>query len=192
MSASVAVTTRREVILKTAVVHTVTYFMAGVAAYTLFDYPDLLANTALGTNFRPLSHPMVLAGPLLQPIRGAVFGWVFYLLRGPFFGRNGWLIMWATLFVFGVFGTFAAPAGSIEGAIYLTIPLWLHFATLPEITIQPLLLSFFVFQWVTHPEKKWLGRAFWVAFFAVASVSALAFVAGLRGAESALGLRSPP
>ena len=31
--------------------------------------------------------PVLMAGPLFQPIRGVLFGVVFYLLRREYFGR---------------------------------------------------------------------------------------------------------
>jgi hypothetical protein len=154
-----------DVIVKTAVVHTVTYVVVGVAAFSLFNYPELIRTTPFGANFRSLEDPVVMAGPLFQPIRGSLFGLIFYLLRVPFFSdRRGWLLMWATLVGIGIFGTFAAPTGSIEGVIYTVVPLSLHVAGLPETLLQSLLLSYVVFQWVAYPQKRWLGRLMWIAF----------------------------
>jgi hypothetical protein len=58
---------------------------------------------------------MVIVEPALQPLRGLLFGCVFYMLREPFFaGKNGWLAMWAVLVSVGILGTFGAPPGSLE------------------------------------------------------------------------------
>jgi hypothetical protein len=134
--------TAPEIIIKTALTHTVTYFIAGVTAYTLLDYPSLLAETALGLSFRSLRDPIVIAGPALQPIRGLLFGFVFYVLKEPFFGlKKGWLAMWLVLGSIGILGTFAAPPGSIEGVIYTELPISLHLTMLPEILAQSFLLS---------------------------------------------------
>jgi hypothetical protein len=44
---------------------------------------------------RQTDEPIVMAGPLFQPIRGLLFAVAFYPLRSVLFGRkNGWLAMW--------------------------------------------------------------------------------------------------
>jgi hypothetical protein len=173
--------TTREIVIKTVVTHTVTYFICGLAAYTLLDYPTLIRETDIGTSFRPLGDPMVAAGPALQPIRGLLFGVVFSILKAPFFGAHrGWLVMWASLVSIGILGTFAAPPGSIEGLIYTRLPLSLHLTMLPEIILQSLLLSWLLFLWVNHPERTWIGRTMGVAFLLVLMMSALGVVAAVR------------
>jgi hypothetical protein len=174
--------TAREVVVKTLVTHTVTYFVAGFTAFSLFDYPRLIAETQLGASMRPLNHPLVLTGPLLQPVRGVLFGFVFYMLRGPFFGsKQGWLTMWVVLVSVGILGTFGAPPGSLEGVIYTVLPLRLHLTLLPEILVQSLLLSWLLFQWVNHREKRWLNWTMGAAFVLVLILPALALVAIGRG-----------
>lgn len=172
----------RVIIIKTIVTHTVTYFVAGVAAFVLFDYPTLMAETTLGLSMRPLSDPMVMAGPLLQPVRGLLFGLVFYILRDPFLGREkGWLTMWIVLVSVGVLGTFGAPPASLEGVIYTVLPLSLHLKLLPEVLVQSLLLSWLLFKWVNQREKKWLDWAMAAAFALVVLLPALGLVASARG-----------
>ena len=172
----------RVIIIKTIVTHTVTYFVAGVAAFVLFDYPTLMAETMLGLSMRPLSDPMVMAGPLLQPVRGLLFGLVFYILRDPFLGREkGWLTMWIVLVSVGVLGTFGAPPASLEGVIYTVLPLSLHLKLLPEVLVQSLLLSWLLFKWVNQREKKWLDWAMAAAFALVVLLPALGLVATARG-----------
>ena len=174
--------TVRAIVVKTVVTHTVTYFCAGIAAYSLFDYPTLIAETELGLLMRPLRDPLIVAGPLLQPIRGALFGAVFYALRDAFFlRRHGWLLLWAVLVSIGILGTFGGPAGSIEGVIYTVLPLSLHMTLLPEILVQSLLLSWLLFHWVNHPEKKWLNWTMGTAFVLVLLLPALGLVAIARG-----------
>ncbi len=156
------------IVLKTLVTHTITYFIAGATAYTIFDYATLMSHPPLDSWIRPLNHPMVMAGPLLQPIRGALFGLLFYMLREPFFAaKNGWLKMWAVLAGVGIFGTFAGPPGSIEGLIYSPLPLSTHLTLLPEIIVQSFALALLVFLWVKHPEKKWLNWIMGVLFVLV-------------------------
>jgi len=146
------------VIIKTIVTHSVTYFIMGLIFLNLFDYGHLFSETALRNFMRPVSDPLVMAGGLFQPIRGVLFGIVFYLLRETFFGRkNGWLLMWIMLVFVGILSTFGPSPGSVEGMIYTIVPLDVHLTGLPEVLIQALTLSAILCYWVDHPEKKWLN-----------------------------------
>ncbi|MEW5974162.1 MAG: hypothetical protein AB1898_00005 [Acidobacteriota bacterium] len=171
----------RSILAKTVVTHTVTYFVVGVTAFFLFDYAALMAETELRGLMRPLHHPMVMAGPLWQPIRGSLFGLVFYLLREPFFARkNGWLSMWVVLASAGILGTFGPAPGSLEGLIYTIFPFSLHMTLLPEILAQSFLLSWLLFQWVNHPEKRWLNWTMGAAFVLALLFPILGLVASSR------------
>jgi hypothetical protein len=146
------------IILKTVVVHTVTYFIMGILASSLFDYASLFAETGYSGFMRQLDDPLVMAGPLFQPIRGVLFGVVFYLLQDVLLWRSrGWLIAWVTLVFVGIFSTFGPAPGSIEGFIYTTFPATRQLGGLAEVLVQSLLLSTVVFYWVNHPEKRWLS-----------------------------------
>jgi hypothetical protein len=80
--------------IRTIVVHTVTYFIAGLAASVLLGYANLFALPELSCYMRPVSDRWVMAGPLLQPIRGAIFGSVFYMLRERLFvPSRGWIAL---------------------------------------------------------------------------------------------------
>lgn len=145
------------ILTRAAVVHTVTYFFAGVLAFTLFDYRTALAEPPLDGFMRSPDDPMVMAGPLFQPVRGLLFGVVFYLLRDQYFGRQyGWLTMWVVIVLIGTFSTFRPAPGSIEGLIYTTLPLSVQLgANHIEILGQALALSGLLFYWVRYP-KQWL------------------------------------
>lgn len=145
------------VTLKTIVVHTVTYFVAGILAFTLFDYATTFTDPRLGGFLRPTDAPIVAAGPAFQVVRGLMFGLVFYLLREPLFAQpRGWLTLWLMLVVVGIFATFGPAPGSVEGLIYTTLPVGLQLGGLIEVIGQALLLSTVLFYWVNHPEKRWL------------------------------------
>ena len=145
------------VLARSAIVHTVTYFCAGVLAFTLFDYGTALVEEPLAGLMRSPDDPMVMAGPLFQPVRGLLFGVVFYLLRDQCFGRRyGWLTMWVVLVVVGTLSTFGPAPGSIEGLIYTTLPLSVHLgAGHIETMGQALAFSWLLFHWVRYP-KRWL------------------------------------
>ena len=154
------------VVLKTIVAHTITYVIMGLLASTLLDYARFFAESSLNVMMRPTSDPLVMAAPLYQPIRGILFGIVFYLLREPFFGKKrGWLVMWLTLVVLGIIGTFGPTPGSLEGMFFTIFPLWVHLRGLPEVLLQSLFLSLLLFYWVNHPEKRWLNWVLGITFF---------------------------
>jgi hypothetical protein len=171
-----------EVILKTIVTHTVTYFIMGLIASTVLEYGRLYAETSLNLLMRQISDPLVMAGPLFQPIRGALFGVVFFLLRDTLFGRkNGWLVTWITLVVIGILSPFGPSPGSIEGMIYTTLPMELHLTGLPEVLLQALILAALLYYWVNHPEKKWLNWVMGIVFVLMLLLPTLGLLVGQPG-----------
>ena len=151
--------------LKTIIVHTVTYFVMGLIASTLLNYGAWYAETSLRSLMRQTSEPLVMAGPLFQPIRGFLFAVAFYLLRDVLFGKkNGWLVMWITLVIVGILSPFGASPGSIEGMIYTILPFDYHLKGWPEVMLQALFLSLLLCYWVNHPGKKWLSWLLGILF----------------------------
>ena len=172
--------TPSSVALKTAVVHTVTYFVMGLLAFTLFDYAGRYADPIVAKLMRQTNEPLVAGGPLFQVVRGLLFGLAFYPLREIVFARkNGWLILWLVLVVLGILSPFGAAPSSIEGVIYTVLPVWFHLVGLPEVVIQALLLAVLTSYWVNHPEKRWLSWVFSTAFVLVVLLSTMGVLAGL-------------
>jgi hypothetical protein len=160
---------------KTAVCHTITYFFMGALAYHFLHYAELMARPCSG--MRPITDPLVIAGPLFQPLRGVLFALVFYPLRDRLFGvKNGWLLMGWMLIALGILGTFAAPPGSLEGLIYTTVPIAEQLRGYLEIVTQALLLSALLCYWVNHPGKKWLNWLLSIAFCIVAALLTMALL----------------
>ncbi len=150
---------------KTVVVHTVTYFVAGILAYTLGNYERTFAEPPLSHFMRPTTDPWVMAGPLFQPIRGLIFALAFFPLREVLFARKkGWLILWWVLVALGILSTFGPSPGSVEGMIYTIIPPLDQILGLWETVLQSFLLAALLFQWVNHPEKRWLSWTLGVVF----------------------------
>ena len=146
MATSLERASATDIIIKTVVTHTVTYFIMGVLAFVLFDYPRLYAETSFKYIMRQTTEPIVMAGPLFQPIRGLIFGIAFFLLRRSLFEpEKGWLRMWAVLVCLSILGTFGPSPGSVEGMIYTTLPIRLHLIGSPEVIFQAFLLSSIVF-----------------------------------------------
>jgi hypothetical protein len=167
------------VLVRAAVVHTITYVAVGLVALTVFDYRTLFADEGMRNLMRPLSDPLVTAGPLFQPIRGLLLGVVFYLLRDQYLARPfGWVTMWVVLVVVGIFGTFGPALGSIEGLVYTTVPIRIQLGGgLLEVVVQSLLLSALTFYWVNHPERRWLTWLLGVVFVLLMALFAFALVA---------------
>ena len=171
-----------ETIIKTMIAHTISYFVVGVLALVTLDYAARFSDPSVAAFARPTSDPLVMAGPLFQPIRGLLFGVVFYFLRDTFF-RNprGWLILWATLVIIGIIGQFIGGPGSIEGLVYSRLPVWFQLTLLPEVFVQTLLLSVLLFHWIRHP-RTWLNRVLGAAFVLILIFPALGLVAATRAA----------
>ncbi len=168
------------IILKTTIVHTVTYFLMGLLALSIFDYAGRFADPTVANLMRQTNDPLVASGPLFQVVRGLLFGIAFYPLREIVFARkSGWLMLWLVLVVVGVLAPFGAAPSSIEGMIYTILPISFHLIGLPEVVIQALLLAFLSHYWINHPEKKWLTWVFGIAFTLVLLLSTLGVLAGL-------------
>jgi hypothetical protein len=163
-----------EVDLKTIVAHTLTYFLLGILSALFFDYSARFADPVVAAYFRQTSDPIVMAGVLFQPIRGILLGAVLFLLQEPLFHRkHGWLTLWATLVVVGILSVYIGAPGSLEGLVYTKVPFSLQLSLLPEVLIQTLLFSAFLYYWVNHPEKKWLSWLLVILFFLILILPAL-------------------
>ena len=154
---------------KTMVCHTLTYFLMGALAAHFLNYAALMARPESG--MRPITDPWVMAGPLFQPIRGLIFALVFYPLRVCLFGRkNGWLLMGWMLVALGILSTFGPASGSLEGMIYIPVPVLSQLRGWLEVVPQALLLSALLCYWVNHPGKKWLNWLLGIAFLVMVAL----------------------
>lgn len=161
-----------ELAAKTAVSHTLTYFFMGVLAAHFLNYAASMARPESG--MRQMNDPLVMAGPLFQPLRGLVFATVFYPLRERLFcRRDGWLVMSWILIGVGILSTFSAATGSIEGMIYTLVPIRFQLRGWLEVVSQALLLSALLTYWINHREKKWLNWLLGVLFIAVVGLLVL-------------------
>jgi hypothetical protein len=157
---------------RTAVCHTLTYFLTGALAAHFLNYAELLSRPNSG--MRPITDPRVMAGPLFQPLRGAVFALVFYPLRECLFGQKyGWLLMGWMLIALGILSTFGPAGGSIEGMIYTPVPILFQIRGWLEVVPQALLFSALLFYWVNHAEKKWLNWLLGILFFVAMALPVL-------------------
>lgn len=136
---------------KVMIAHVLTYTLCGMLAMALFDYQSSVA--AIG--MRSADDLMVQMAPLFQITRGLLFGVVLWLLRPAFMERkHGWLVVWATVVIVGIFNTPATSPGSIEALIYLEPvgePLNTSAGGTLEILAQTLLFSAAATWWIKRP-----------------------------------------
>jgi hypothetical protein len=166
-------------IVKTSVVHTITYFLMGILAYTFLGYTERFAQADMAGWMRQTSDPMVMAGPLFQPLRGIIFALAFFPLREILFGKkNGWLVTGWLLVALGILSTFGPTPGSIEGMIYTLLPISGQLVGWLEVIPQALLLSVILHYWVNHPDKKWLNWTLWIVFCVMMLLPVLGLLVG--------------
>ncbi len=171
--------TLASLLVKASVVHTVTYFVMGLLALIFLDYADRFAQPYMLGWMRQVDDPIVMAGPLFQPLRGVLFALAFYPLREILFGRKyGWLTMGWLLVSLGVFSTFGPTPGSVEGMIYTLIPLDDQLTGWLEVIPQSLLLAFALHYWVNHPEQKWLNWVLGILFTLMMAMVGLGLLVG--------------
>jgi hypothetical protein len=167
--------------IKMIVVHTVSYFVVGLLAFWLLDYAEFYTRPDLAGLMRSTTDPLIMAGPLFQPLRGLVFALAVYPLREIVFGRpRGWLVLWGLFVALGIVSTFGPAPGSIEGLIYTVILVPHQLRGLVEVVLQAALLAFGVVYWVHHPEKRWLHRLMMAAFVVVIVLPLAGLLVGSR------------
>ena len=173
--------------ITTIVVHTVTYSVVGMLASWLLDYAEFFATPDMAGIMRPITHPLIMAGPLFQPLRGLVFALAIYPLRGIIFARpRGWLVLWGLFVALGIVSTFGAAPGSIEGLVYTVISVPHQLRGLPEVVVQAALLAFGVVYLVNHPEKRWLHRLMMAAFVLAILLPLVGLLVGSRASQPPL------
>ncbi len=164
---------------KTVACHSITYMIMGALAYHFLHYSDFINNPCSG--MRPVTSLWLILGVPLQVFRGVLFASVFYFFRERLFGRkNGWLLMAWLLIDVGILGTFAAPAGSLEGFIYTTTPVWMQVRGYLEIVTQAVLLSALLCYWVNNSASKWLNWTLGSAYVICVGLPLLSLVAPKR------------
>jgi hypothetical protein len=166
--------------LKSIVAHTLTYFLVGFIAYSVFNYTSDFAQANMRTWMRQTDDPIIALGPALQFLRGILFALAFYPLREILFGRrNGWLVIWLLLVSLGILSTFGPAPGSVEGAIYTILPLREQFLSggMLEVLSQSFLFSLLLYFWVNHPEKRWINWVLGILFGLALLMSVMGYLA---------------
>ena len=137
--------------------HVITYWVVALITMPLtMDYIDDIVELM---GFRPLDEISMGAVMLGQVIRGLLLGIVIWWIKDSLFEKKlAWLKLWAILIILGIFNTYGAAQGSIQGLIYLApipdIPVSMSIGSL-GILVQPLLFSIIV----TFQRKKSMSEA---------------------------------
>jgi hypothetical protein len=140
---------------KVIILHTVTYFVAGIISATLNDYESVFQMPVVNGFMRSFNSKWVLCGPLFQPLRGLVYALGLWPFRTFILSKkHGWLYIWSLFVVFAIIGTSGAAPGSMEGIIFTQLPLWFHFIGMPEILLQTLAFSLLLFYWDRRNERR--------------------------------------
>jgi hypothetical protein len=140
--------------------HTVTYFLAGMVAVSLFDYEHLFASEGLAGFMRPTTDPVTALGPGLQWLRGLIFAVALWPFREVFLPPvRGWLRLWLLFVGLGILATFGPAPGSVDGFIYTRVPPATQVMFMPELLVQSLLLSAGLWGWYRKPVKvlNWIA-----------------------------------
>jgi hypothetical protein len=142
--------------LRTTCCHVPTYFVAGLAAYTLMDYRTQFQSESLSCLMLPTDSRWVALGPALQFIRGLVFALALYPFRRVFLDEDrGWLKLWGLFLGLTILSTAGAAPGSIEAMIYTKLPVVGQILGLWETLLQTLALSVLLVSWHRRPHRAW-------------------------------------
>jgi len=152
--------------------HTISYFLAGIIAIVFFDYREWWSSDYISAFYRDIESPIVaLGGGFLQIFRGIIVALILFPLRKIFFEEKYGLLKLALIvFGFSIVSTYAAAITSIEGLIYLKVPLIYHIKGIPEGLIWLSLFIGILFISIKYSHKKI------VTVFSIIIVALIAFM----------------
>lgn len=157
--------------------HMITYFAVGLLAFQLLDYRHLYSETELRHLMRSTSSPWVAAGGALQLVRGALYAVVLWPLNVMLVSRS-WLVLFGLFVGLAILGTAGPAPGSLEGAIFTTLPPRIHLVALPEVLLQTAAFSLCLVAWCRRPAR-WKNVAAIVGIVLVAAMSLLGTLAAV-------------
>ena len=136
--------------------HTISYFIAGIIAMAFFDYRGWWSSEYISAFYRDIESPIVaLGGGFFQLFRGIIVALILLPLRKTFFEEKFGLLKLALIvFGFSIVSTYAAAITSIEGFIYLKVPLIYHIKGIPEGIIWLSLFIGILFISIKYSHKK--------------------------------------
>ena len=136
--------------------HVVSYFVVGMLAYKLLDYPALFQTPVLSQFMRPLSSKWYAVGLTFQVIRGLVLAAALYPFRPLFLETPGGLwALFGLLVGLSVLSTSGPSPSSIEGVLYTRLTWRQHLWGLPEVVLQNLAFCWLLVTWIRRPGEAW-------------------------------------
>jgi hypothetical protein len=136
--------------------HMLTYFVAGILAFYIFDYEESFQTGDLAVLMKPTDSPWVMAGSALNIFRGMLFALVLWPFKSVFLEtKTGWLKLWLLFLGLAILGTTGPAPGSLEGLIYTNFPPLDQILGLHETVFQTFLFSLLVYYWYRYPKKIW-------------------------------------
>mgnify|MGYP000999960545 CR=1 FL=1 len=141
---------------RVTILHITTYILCGIVFSTLFNYRELFLLENVKYFMRGYDSISIMIGPLVQVVRGLLFGIALLLIKASFDGKYGWLKLWVVIAIIGIINTPGPAPFSIEGLIYTQLPLEFHIKGAPEILLQTLLFSYLI----AKPKKEKLQIKF--------------------------------
>lgn len=136
--------------------HLMTYFLCGIAAYTLLDYKTLFETEGMSALMLPTSSRWIAGGPALNVVRGGILAMALYPFRQVFLAEGrGWCMLWGLLVGLTILSTSGPSPGSIEGMIYTKIPFSRQLLGLPEVILQTCAFSWLLVAWHRKPHRAW-------------------------------------
>lgn len=160
---------------RVTVAHFVTYFIFGVVFSNLLGYQSLFAKPGVACFARQLDNPLLIYGPLVQLIRGPLYGLALLPIYDTFFKkRRGWLSLTG---IFILLQVLASPSGLIENLVYSAVPAWFWIILIPEVMLQLLTFSALIYLWENKPTKK-ITIPLIVIFIAILFINILGIIFG--------------
>ena len=136
--------------------HVITYFIAGILAFYLFNYAEVFAEGDMAVLMKPMDSPWVMAGPGLNIFRGILFSLVLWPFKRVFLEEKmGWLKLWGLFLGLAILGTTGPAPGSFEGIIYTNHDVLGQIIGLREVVFQTLLFSMILYFWYRNPRHIW-------------------------------------
>ena len=142
--------------LRVSTSHIVTYFVAGLGAFTFLDYRSQFLSQALSCFMLPVDAPIVALGPILQVFRGLIFTAALFPFRQVFLATpRGWLPLWGLMVGLAILSPTGPAPASFEGFLYTKIPISQQALGYFEVVPQTLAFSILVVAWNRRPSRAW-------------------------------------
>lgn len=159
------------------VLHTITYYIAGLAALVTMHYKSRFSGEFLSGYMKPFNSPMISLGPSLQLINGFIMSVFLYPLSSFLIDniKNSKKVLFLLLAGFSFFTPQVPGIGNFEGIIYTKAPVFVHLIGIPECLIYSGLFAAGFSIWY-KTEKKWINTLSIILIVLIGLMSALGYL----------------